>query len=103
MYAVFRDGSHQVRAAVGDDVEVARREVAPGEELVFDQVLMIGGEKPRMGSPVLPGARVVAVVVGQSRGPKVRGMRKRENNNSQTRFGHRQEFTTATIKEIVTG
>jgi len=100
MYAVFRDGGHQIRAAAGERVEIERRNVSAGEEVVFDQVLLVGGDTPKLGNPTVAGAKVIAVVDGETRGPKVRGMRKRENNNSQTRFGHRQKYTTVTIKEI---
>jgi large subunit ribosomal protein L21 len=103
MYAVFKDGGHQIRAAAGERVDVERRELAPGDKIVFDQVLLIGGDESKVGSPTVAGAKVVAVVEGESRGGKVRGFRKRENNNSQTRFGHRQKYTTVTIKEIVAG
>jgi len=103
MYAVFKDGGHQVRAAAGDSVEVERREAKPGDEIVFDQVLLVGGDESKIGNPTVAGAKVVAVVDGESRGPKLQGIRKRENNSSQTRFGHRQKYTTVTIKEIVAG
>ncbi|MHC4917807.1 MAG: 50S ribosomal protein L21 [Planctomycetota bacterium] len=102
MYAVFRYGSHQFRAEAGDSLDIEHREAAPGDEIVFDQVLMVGGEKAAVGSPTVPGAKVVAVVEGECKGARVRGMRKRENNNSQTRFGHRQKYTTVTIRKIVT-
>ncbi len=103
MYAVFKDGGHQVRAAAGDSVEVELRDAKPGDEVIFDQVLMIGGGDSKVGAPTIAGARVVAVVDGETKGPKLQGIRKRENNNSQTRFGHRQKYTTVTIKEIVAG
>lgn len=103
MYAIVQDGGHQFRAAPGERVQVERRAAEIGEELVFDRVLLIGGEETKVGDPQVPGAKVVAVVEGESRGPKLRGIRKRDNNSSQTRFGHRQKYTTLTIKEIVAG
>ena len=103
MYAVVKDGGHQFRAAVGEQVEIERREAAPGEAIVFEEVLLVGGDETKVGSPTVAGAKVVAVVEGPAKGPKLHGLCKRENNNSQTRFGHRQKYTTVTIKEIVTG
>jgi large subunit ribosomal protein L21 len=100
MYAVFKDGGHQIRAAAGERIEIDRRDVSPGDEIVFDQVLLVGGDAPKLGSPTVAGAKVIAVVDGQTSGPKLRGMLKRENNNSETRFGHRQKYTTVTVKEI---
>jgi large subunit ribosomal protein L21 len=103
MYAVFKDGGHQIRAAAGDLVEIERRNAAPGDEIIFDQVLLVGGDETKLGAPTVPGAKVLAVVSGETKGPKIHGIVKRDNNNSQTRFGHRQKYTTVSIKEIVAG
>jgi len=103
MYAVVRDGGHQFRAVPGEKVDVELRPAKPGDQVVFDQVLLVGGEQVKIGNPTVAGAKVLAVVEGQSLSDKVRGIRKRDNNNSQTRFGHRQKYTTVTIKEIVEG
>jgi large subunit ribosomal protein L21 len=103
MYAIVRDGGHQFRAVPGEKVDVELRPAKAGEEVVFDQVLLVGGDQIKVGSPTVAGARVVAVVEGECLSDKVRGIRKRDNNNSQTRFGHRQKYTTVTIKEIVAG
>ncbi|HOX07988.1 MAG TPA: 50S ribosomal protein L21 [Planctomycetota bacterium] len=103
MYAVVRDGGHQFRAVPGEKVDVELRAAKPGEQVVFDQVLLVGGDQIKVGTPVVAGAKVVAVVEGESLSDKSRGIRKRDNNSSQTRFGHRQKYTTVTIKEIVAG
>ncbi len=101
MYAVFKDGGHQVRGSAGETVQIERRATPAGQEIVFDQVLLVGGDQPRVGTPFVPGAKVVAVVAGEARGEKVRGLHTREKDSSQTQFGHRQHYTLVTIKEIV--
>jgi large subunit ribosomal protein L21 len=103
MYAIVRDGGHQFRATPGEKVDVELRAAKAGEQVVFDQVLLVGGEQVKVGNPTVAGAKVLAVVEGESLSDKVRGIRKRDNNSSQTRFGHRQKYTTVTIKEIVGG
>ncbi len=103
MYVVFKDGGHQVRAEAGEEIAVEYREATPGDEIVFNDVLMISGENFQIGEPLVKGAKVVATVVGTTKADKVFGIKKRDNNNSQTRFGHRQKYTQVTIKEIVTG
>jgi large subunit ribosomal protein L21 len=103
MYAVFKDGGHQFRATAGDRVTIELRPDPPGTEVVFDQVLLIGGETTRIGTPTLSGARVVAVVEDAVAGPKLHGVKKRDKDCSRTRFGHRQKYTSVMIKEIVTG
>ena len=103
MYAVVRDGGHQFRAVPGEKVDVELRSAKPGEQVVFDQVLLVSGQQIKVGNPTVAGAKVVAVVEGLCLSDKSRGIRKRDNNSSQTRFGHRQKYTTVTIKEIVEG
>jgi large subunit ribosomal protein L21 len=103
MYAIVRDGGHQFKAVAGQKILVELRDVKPGEEIVFDQVLMVGGDPVKVGAPTISGARVLAVADGEVAGEKVRGLRKRERDSSQTRFGHRQKYTSLTIKEIVAG
>jgi large subunit ribosomal protein L21 len=103
MYAIVRDGGHQFRVAAGQKLDIELRAVKAGDQVVFDQVLLVGGEQLRVGTPTVAGAKVVAVVEGTSLGDKVHGIRKRYRDSSQTRFGHRQKYTTVTIREIVAG
>jgi len=103
MYAIVRDGGHQFRAVPGEKVDIELRAAKAGDQIVFDQVLMIGGEQVKIGAPTVGGAKVLAVVEGQSLGDKLRGLRKRDRDSSQTRFGHRQKYTTVTIREVVVG
>lgn len=103
MYAIVKDGGHQFKAVAGRQVRIERRPVDSGQELTFDQVLMVGGDQVKVGTPTVPGARVIAVVAGETKGPKVRGIKKRQVNSSQTRFGHRQKYMTVVVKEIVAG
>ena len=103
MYAIVRDGGHQFRVAAGQKLDIELRAAKAGDQIVFDQVLLVGGEQVKIGAPTVGGAKVLAVVEGQCLGDKLRGLRKRDNNSSQTRFGHRQKYTAVTIKEIVAG
>lgn len=103
MYAIVKDGGHQFRVTAGQKLDIELRSAKAGEEIVFDQVLLVGGDAVKVGAPTVGGAKVVAVVEGESLGDKVHGIRKRRRDSSQTRFGHRQKYTTVTIKEIVAG
>jgi large subunit ribosomal protein L21 len=69
-----------------------------GASIEFTEVLMVG---TKIGAPVVSGAKVVAEVVEQGRGPKVIAFKKRRRKNSRRKRGHRQELTTVRIKEIV--
>ena len=78
-------------------------EGADGSEITFDQVFMIGsvGNAAKIGTPTVPGAKVIAELVDQTRGPKLINFKKRRRKNSRRKKGHRQDLTTIRIKSIV--
>ncbi len=72
MYAVFQSGGKQHRVAEGHTVRLEKLEVATGETIEFDQVLLIAdGETVHVGAPLVAGGKVVAEVVSHGRGDKV--------------------------------
>jgi large subunit ribosomal protein L21 len=74
-----------------------------GAEVSFDQVLMVekdGGEL-MAGAPFLAGARVVAVVDGVARGPKIRVFKKKRRKGMRRTKGHRSTYTRVTVQDIV--
>lgn len=104
MYAIVKDGGHQFRAEPGEIVQLERKDAAEGEEISFEEVLLVSDGKNRTaGAPAVVGVRVVGVVEKHVKGEKLIGRKKREISSSKTRFGHRQNYTLVRIKEIVTG
>ena len=104
MYAVFDDGGKQYRASEGDLVRVDLREAAPGDEVTFGKVLLLGGGGTRVGAPGVQGAAVVCTVEDpEEKGPKVRGMWRTNVNRAKRRWGHRQKYTVVRVTKIVTG
>ena len=70
-------------------------------KLEFTEVLMVGGSgDPKFGSPLVSGAKVLAEVVEQTRGPKLIAFKKRRRKNSRRKRGHRQDLTTIRITGI---
>ncbi|MCC5793736.1 MAG: 50S ribosomal protein L21 [Chromatiales bacterium] len=104
MYAVFRTGGKQYRASPGDKLKVEKLPGAEGETILFDQVLMVGGEgEPSLGSPRLEGASVTGKVLRQDRDDKIMVIKfKRRKNYRRTR-GHRQPYTLVEITGINAG
>ena len=73
MYAVFQSGGKQHRVSEGQVVRLEKLELATGATVEFDSVLMVvNGEDVKIGAPVVAGAKVVAEVVAQGRGDKVK-------------------------------
>ncbi|MEL6208427.1 MAG: 50S ribosomal protein L21, partial [Pseudomonadota bacterium] len=94
MFAVIKTGGKQYKVASGDEITVEKLDAAAGEEIAFDEVLMLGGDSPVIGAPRVAGASVKAEVVEQGRGPKVYTLHKRRRKSSSKRLrGHRQHLT----------
>jgi len=102
MFAVFKTGGKQYRAAADDVLEVGKIEGEPGDIVEFGEVLLVGGDNVTLGKPSVAGATVAAEVVEQGRGPKIIAFKKRRRKNSRRKRGHRQEFTRIRITEILT-
>jgi large subunit ribosomal protein L21 len=101
MYAIFEDGSHQFRVKEGDKIVVDRRDGEPGSELVFSKVLLVTGDgEPRIGTPLVEGARVVARIVDQFRAKKIIIQKFRRRKNMRRRKGHRQPHTMVQITGV---
>ena len=98
MYAVIKTGGKQYRVAADEVVTIEKVAGDAGASIEFTEVLMVG---TKIGAPIVSGAKVVAEVVEQGRGPKVIAFKKRRRKNSRRKRGHRQELTTVRIKEIV--
>ena len=102
MYAVIESGSRQFRVQVGEVVRVQRMDGDVGAPVVFDRVLMLGGDdEARVGAPVVDGAAVRASIVEHGRDKKIRIYTfKRRQNSNRRRMGHRQDFTAVKIESI---
>jgi len=101
MYAVIKTGGKQYRVAADDVLTVEKLAGEPGAKIEFGEVLMVGGDSPKIGAPLVSGALVKAEVVEQTRGPKVIAFKKRRRKNSRRKRGHRQDLTTVKITEII--
>lgn len=102
MFAVIKTGGKQYRVAADDVVKVEKVAGNPGDIIEFNEVLVVGGDTPTLGTPTVGGATVAGEVLEQGRGPKVIAFKKRRRKNSRRKRGHRQEFTLVRITEILT-
>ena len=101
MYAVFKTGGKQYRAATGDVIKVEKIEAEKGSTVELDQVLMVGeGEDVKIGAPYLDGGKVTAKVVDHGRGDKIKVVKFKRRKNHRKQMGHRQYFTQIEITGI---
>jgi large subunit ribosomal protein L21 len=100
-YAVIRTGGKQYRVTPDAVLTVEKLEAEPGATITFHDVLAIGTDAGlTVGSPTVPGAKVTATVVGQTRADTVIIFKKRRRQNSRRKNGHRQHQTVLKIAEI---
>jgi large subunit ribosomal protein L21 len=101
VYAVIETGSKQYRVSPGDAIVIEKlKGVEVGKEIEFKNVLLLGGETPRLGTPYVAGARVVAEVSKSFRGPKLDVFKYKRKTRRRRKIGHRQPYMEAVIKEI---
>ena len=104
MYAILRQGGRQYRVSPGDVIQIESIEAEKGDEIVLEDVLMIGqGEGVEVGSPCVEGAAVKARVLRNGRGRKVIAFKKKKRKGFTKTIGHRQNFTELMIKAISKG
>jgi large subunit ribosomal protein L21 len=103
VYAIIQSGGKQYRVAAGDRLKVERDILASAKEdkVTFSEVLMIGGDQPKLGAPTVQGASVLATVVSEMRGEKIIVFKKkRRKNHTKRTHGHRQDVVEVRIDSI---
>lgn len=104
MYAVFRSGGKQYRAAKGDVLRLEKIEAEEGATIKFDEVLLVGeGSDIKVGSPLLSGSTVSGKVVRQGKTKKVPVVKFKRRQNYLRQGSHRQFFTEVEITGITGG
>ena len=101
MYAVIKTGGKQYKVAAGEKIKVELIAADVGQEIVIDQVLAVGdGADLKVGSPLVAGASVTAMVVAQGKHDKVHIFKMRRRKHYRKSQGHRQNFTELQISAV---
>lgn len=103
MFAVIRSGGKQYRVAKDEVITVERLEGEVGATLKLEQVLLLGGDTPKAGVPLVAGAAVQAEILEHGRGEKVVAFKKKRRKNTHRKRGHRQPYTKLKITAIQAG
>jgi large subunit ribosomal protein L21 len=101
MYAIFRTGGKQYKAAPGDRIRVERLAANEGSRVEFNHVFAVRRQTLRVGDPLVENAKVVATIVRNGRGKKVRVLKYKRKKQYRRTLGHRQSFSEVLINEIV--
>ena len=102
MFAVLKTGGKQYKVQSGDLLRVEKLAADAGETVQFNEILMLGGDVPVVGSPRVDDAAVQAEVIDQIKGPKtINFVKRRRKHSSQRTKGHRQQLTLLRVTEIL--
>ena len=103
MYAIVQTRGRQIKVTPGAVIEIDGTPGEHGSAFTFDQVLLIEKDAGDIvaGAPFVANAKVVAVVDGESRGPKIRVFKKKRRKGMRRTKGHRAVYTRVKITEIV--
>lgn len=104
MYAIFNALGKQFRAEKGKTIRIPLLQAEPGATVTFDEVLLSSdGETIRCGTPTVPGASVVAEVVGDGKEKKIYVFKFKRRKNYRRKTGHRAKFTEVRITDVKVG
>lgn len=100
MYAIIKTGGKQLKVEKGQAIYVEKLDVKAGDKVTFDQVVLVGGERTVIGTPLVEGATVTGTVEKQGRAKKVVTFKYKPKKHQHTKQGHRQPYTKVVIDEI---
>lgn len=104
MYAVIETGGKQYKVAQGDTIYVEKLNVDEGDEITFEQVLLLKNNgQMQVGKPYVEGAQVVAKAVKQGKQKKIIIFKYKPKKNYRKKQGHRQPYTKLLIESIIPG
>ena len=100
MYAIIKTGGKQFTVKEGQELYVELLPCEVGDTITFDEVLFVGGDNAKVGSPLVDGASVEATIEKHGRAKKVTTYRYLRRKDSHRKQGHRQPYTKVSINKI---
>ena len=103
MYAVIRTGGKQYKVTKDAVLKVESLTGDVGAKLTLGEVLLVGGDAPKLGAPLVKGASVQCEILEHGQGEKVVAFKKKRRKNTHRKRGHRQHFTKLKVLGITAG
>ena len=101
MFAIIETGGKQYKVNEGDVIFVEKLDVAEGDKITFDRVLVVSdADGIKVGAPVVEGAAVTANVLKNGKAKKIYVMTYKSKKNEKRKMGHRQPYTKVQIEKI---
>ena len=103
MYAIVETGGKQYQVEEGRYVDVELLGEEAETKVVFDKVVMIvNGQKSKVGQPYVENAKVEGTVVKNDKAKKIIVYKQRPKKGYRKKQGHRQGFCRVMINKIRT-
>ncbi|MFB4162905.1 50S ribosomal protein L21 [Alteribacillus sp. JSM 102045] len=100
MYAIIETGGKQVKVEEGQEIYVEKLDASEGDAVTFENVVFVGGDDVKVGSPYVDGAKVTAKVDKHGRQKKITVWKFKRRKNYSRKIGHRQPYTKVVIDKI---
>ena len=100
MYAIVKTGGKQYKAEVGKFIDVEKLDAEVGDEVSFDALMVVDGNKSQIGAPVLEGVKVTGKVLAQDKARKILVFKYKAKKDYRRRQGHRHPYTRVEITSI---
>jgi large subunit ribosomal protein L21 len=103
-YVVIQSGGKQYKVSEGSVIEVEKLDVEEGNELKLDSVLFYAADGAfKVGQPELENFAVIAKVLEQKKGKKLRIAKFKAKARYRRVTGHRQRLTKLEVMSIIEG
>ncbi|MDQ0298713.1 large subunit ribosomal protein L21 [Salibacterium salarium] len=100
MYAIIETGGKQVKVEEGQEIYIEKLDASQDETVTFDNVVFVGGDDVKVGSPFVDGAKVTGKVDKHGRQKKITVFKFKKRKKYRRKHGHRQPYTKVVIDKI---
>jgi large subunit ribosomal protein L21 len=100
MYAVIKTGGKQYKVSEGEFLKFEKLAGEVGDTIELGEVLMVGGDTVKIGTPLVPNASVTGKIVEQGKDKKILVFKSKRRKDSRKLRGHRQPRTIVKIVKI---
>lgn len=103
-YAVMEAAGKQYKVYANEKIKLdLNRDFRVGEKLIFNNILLIGGDIVKIGTPLIPNASINATVLSVGKDKKIIVFKKKRRQGYQKTQGHRQHHVEVLINEVNCG
>lgn len=100
MYAIVESGGFQFNVQEGEKVRIPKLQAETKDKIIFDKVLLIGGDKPLIGTPYVNDVKVEGEVLSRGKAQKITVFKFKRRVKYRRKKGHRQDYTEIKINKI---